>query len=147
MKLISPDFENYEHIPMDSTCDGYDLSPALEILNVPKKAKSLILCIDDPDAAGGELNHWIMWNIRPDMEKIKKHHVPEGAVVGVNSFGKNKYKGPCPPGGTHVYIFKLCALDISLPNDPALTKRDVEKLAKGHILEKSVLKGYYERVI
>ena len=37
-----------------------------------------------------------------------------GAKQGKNDFGKTGYRGPCPPGGTHRYYFKLYALDTTL---------------------------------
>lgn len=146
MKITSPAFENYEHIPKEHTCDGYSLSPPLEIEDVPEEAKSLILIMDDPDAVGGTFTHWIVWNISADTEEFRKNHVPEGVVVGVNSEGKNKYTGPCPPSSTHAYIFNLYAIDAWLPNDPSLSKREIKRLIKGHVIDKAVLKGYYERL-
>lgn len=145
MKLTSPAFENCEHIPKEHTCDGYSLSPSLEIEDVPKGTRSLVLIVDDPDAVGGTFTHWIVWNIGVNIEKFKKNHVPDGAVVGINSDGKNDYAGPCPPTGTHVYLFKLYAIDICLPGDTALGKKEVRGMIEGHIIEKTTLKGYYER--
>lgn len=146
MKIKSPAFENYEHIPKEYTCDGYNFSPPLEVVNVPEGTKSLVLIMDDPDAVGGTFTHWIIWNISADTEELRKNHLPEEAVVGVNSEGKNKYVGPCPPSGTHVYLFKLYAIDIYLPNDLSLGKKEIRTLIEGHIIEKAILKGYYERI-
>lgn len=145
MKIKSPAFENCEYIPNEYTCDGYSLSPPLEIEDVPEEAKSLVLIMDDPDAVGGTFTHWIVWNIGANTEKFKKDHVPDGAVVGINSDGKNSYVGPCPPSGTHVYLFKLYAIDMHLPIDTALSKKEIRGMIEGHIIEKTILKGYYER--
>ena len=145
MKIKSSAFENCEHIPKEHTCDGYSFSPPLEIGDVPEGAKSLVLIVDDPDAVGGIFTHWLVWNIKPDTEEFRKNHVPEGVVVGVNSEGKNNYVGPCPPSGTHVYLFKLYAIDMLLPIDPNLGKKKIREMIEGHIIEKTILKGYYER--
>ena len=50
MVLTSPDFQNQGMIPKKHTCDGRDISPALNWSNVPSEAKSLVLIVDDPDA-------------------------------------------------------------------------------------------------
>lgn len=145
MKLKSSAFDDYERIPAKYTCDGEGVNPPLDISDVPEEAKSLALFITDPSVIGGLFTHWAVWNIAPDTKKIKTHSLPEGAVEGKNSFGKNKYSGPCPSTSTHVYLFKLYALDTLLPRDPSLTKKEIKKMMQGHILAKAVLKGFYER--
>ncbi|MBI4033397.1 YbhB/YbcL family Raf kinase inhibitor-like protein, partial [Candidatus Saccharibacteria bacterium] len=56
---------------------------------------------------------------------------------------QNKYMGPCPPSGTHRYMFEIYALDSS-PGLPANTERDdLLKAIKGHILEKHTLTGTF----
>lgn len=147
MKLTSPPIgENNHNIPSKYTCDGVNISPPLEIDEVPERAKSLVLIMDDPDAPGGTLNHWIVWNISPVIKKIKKNSIPTGAIVGKNAFGENNYIGPCPPADTHAYLFKLYAIDALLPIDSTLGKKEIRRAIEGHILEKTLFKGYYRRV-
>ena len=55
------------------------------------------------------------------------------------------YSGPCPPGGTHRYYFKVYALDCELPLAAGATKSDVEKAMKDHVLAEGVLVGKYKR--
>lgn len=145
MELKSPAFKDSQYIPAKYTCDGDNVNPPLEFFNVPEGTASLILFVNDPDAPGGDWVHWLVWNIKPETKEIKKNSVPEGATEGQNSFGKTGYGGPCPPSGTHVYIFKLYAIDIVLPADLELEKRDIKKMAEGHVLAKAMLKGFYER--
>lgn len=145
MKIKSPDFKNYERIPLECTCDGDGHSPQLEFLDVPEDAKSLVLIVDDPNAPGGSFVHWLIWNIAPNVTEIKKNSMPEGAIVGKNNSGANEYVGPCPPDSQHVYLFKLYALDIFLPFDANLTKKEIRAQMEGHILEKDTLHGFYER--
>lgn len=51
MKLLSPAFPNGGPIPVDHTGDGLDVSPPLIWTDVPPDAQSLVLIVDDPDAA------------------------------------------------------------------------------------------------
>ena len=63
MKITSPAFKSNQEIPAEFTCDGQDLSPELNFWSVPDNAKSLVLIMDDPDAPGGNWDHWIAFNI------------------------------------------------------------------------------------
>jgi len=145
MKLQSPDFKNRQDIPMIFTCDGNEIRPILEIFEVPENAKSLVLMVDDPDAPGGSFIHWLLWNIKPKNQTIGKNGLPEGVIEGRSETGKAEYIAPCPPSGTHVYLFKLYAIDIVLPDDPTLNKKIIRKMIEGHIIERTILRGFYER--
>lgn len=144
LKLTSPAFENNGRIPAKYTCDGDDVNPPLNIEGIPADAKSLVLIVDDPDAPMGTWDHWIAWNIQI-VSKIDENSIPKGAVQGLNDFKKHDYGGPCPPSGTHRYMFKLYALDTVLDLDENSKKEDVEKAMKGHILAQTKLVGLYSR--
>ena len=145
LKISSSVFENNGSIPKKYTCDGTDVSPPLKIENVPSEAKSLALIVDDPDAPMGTWVHWVLWNIPPETKEVKEGSVPEGSQQGMNDFRKQNYGGPCPPSGTHRYLFKLYALDSLLNLNPRSTKADVEKAMKGHILSQAQVVGLYKR--
>lgn len=144
MKLTSPAFENNQEMPSEYTCDGANIVPELNILEVPENAKSLALIMDDPDAPAGTWVHWIVWNIPPNTKTIAKGTEPQG-TQGITSFGKVGYGGPCPPFGTHRYFFKLYALDITLDLKEGSTKEKLEAVMDGHIIEKTELMGPYKR--
>jgi Raf kinase inhibitor-like YbhB/YbcL family protein len=145
IKLTSPAFKQREHIPSKYTCDGTDVNPPLMVENIPPKAKSLALIVDDADAPRGRWVHWIVWNIDPGTREIKEKSVPAGATQGMNDFGNRDYGGPCPPSGTHRYFFKLYALDTALTLGPNTTKAALEIAMKEHILAEAELIGLYER--
>ncbi len=144
LKLTSSAFKNEGRIPDKYTCMGDDISPPLEIDGIPEGAKSLVLIIDDPDAPMGTWDHWVVFNI-PLISKIEENSVPEGGVQGINDFKKHDYGGPCPPSGTHVYMFKLYALDITLDLDEDSKKVDVENAMEGHVLAQTKLLGTYSK--
>jgi len=145
MKLTSSAFEQNQPIPKKYTCDGQDINPPLKIEDVPENTKSLVLIVDDPDAPMGTFTHWLVWNIDPKTTLIEENSVPEGAIQGVDDFGRNSYGGPCPPFGTHHYHFKLYAIDTQLDLSPSSKKSDLEKAIEGHILDWTELIGTYQR--
>ena len=145
MKILSPVFKNNELIPAKYTCDGEDINPPLTITELPEGTKSLALIVDDPDAPMGIWDHWIVWNINPSISLIKENSLPEGSVLGKNSFGKLSYGGPCPPLGTHRYFFKLYALDKELDLTEGATKKELEQAMSEHVLDSAELIGLYKR--
>ncbi len=151
IEVTSPAFDDGEFIPVRHTCQGEDVSPAIEWANVPAEARSLALICDDPDAPRGTWVHWVVYDIPPGFtslaEGIPPHEVtPDGAKQGLNDFNRLGYGGPCPPpGGPHRYFFKLYALDIE-PGLPAgATKADLLRAIEGHVLAEGQLVGKYKR--
>jgi len=143
MKITSLDFANNSKIPVRFTGDGEDINPNLIIEDVPENTKSLVLIVDDPDAPVGIWDHWIVFDISPEVRIIKEDSIPEGGVQGKNSWGENKYGGPNPPSGTHRYFFKIFALDIRLNLREGATKEEVERAMENHIIDKAELIGLY----
>lgn len=143
MKIGSPAFAENGKIPKQYTCDGQDVNPPLTIENPPANTVSFALIVDDPDAPAGTWVHWVVWNIDPATREIAGATVPKGAVQGINDFGKKAWGGPCPPGGTHRYFFKLYALNALLTLSPGSTKGELEKAMKDHILARAELVGKF----
>ena len=143
LSVESPAFEHGKLIPKKYTCDGQDINPPLTIEGIPKEAKTLVLAVDDPDAPSGTWDHWIVWDIPASTSKIAENSVP--GKEGVNSARQQGYMGPCPPGGTHRYFFKVYALDTDLSLGASSRKKDVEKAMQGHVLAKGELMGLYRR--
>ncbi len=148
LDVSSKAFSHEETIPRRHTCDGLNVSPPLDIGEIPQEAKSLALIVEDPDAPGGTWLHWLVWNIPV------KHHIAESEVPGVlgtNDFRHTSYGGPCPPpgtgrNGTHRYFFKVYALD-NLPDLPAgSSKKQLEAAMGNHIVAYGELMGIYKRV-
>ena len=114
LTVSSPVFKNNGTIPSKYTCDRANVNPLLSIEHIPAGTKSLALIVDDPDAPAGIWVHWVLWNIRPETKELRENSVPKGAQQGMNDFRKHPYSGPCPPSGTHRYVFNLYALDTIL---------------------------------
>jgi Raf kinase inhibitor-like YbhB/YbcL family protein len=150
IQLTSDAFSDGSMIPKRFTCDGEDLSPPLSWSGLPTETESLTLICDDPDAPVGTWDHWVLFNI-PALANGLPENVPakatldDGGVHGNNSWGRLGYGGPCPPGGTHRYFFKLYALDIALNLKTGATKSQVANAMEGHILDRGQLMGKYKR--
>lgn len=142
LKISSPSFEHEEFIPAEYTCDGKEVNPPITVKNIPEGTKSLTLVVDDPDAPKGTFHHWLIWNIEPS-EVIDENSAP--GTEGKNSSGKNGYKGPCPPFGTHHYHFKVYALDEKLDLESGADKTMLDEYMKDHILASGELIGLYRK--
>ena len=94
--------------------------------------------------------HWVIFNLPGNIDELPEN-VPKlevlanGAKQGKNDFGKIGYGGPCPPGGTHRYYFKIYALDTELSIESGITKTDILRAMKGHVLSEGQLIGTYKR--
>jgi len=148
--LKSAAFSEGGWIPEKYTCDGDNVSPPLEWSGLPAGTASLALICDDPDAPMGTWVHWVVFNIPSETDGLPENVPPErelkqGGLQGINDFRKIGYGGPCPPGGTHRYFFKLYALDCRLDLPAGITKAQLMAAMEGHILDQAVLMGRYSR--
>lgn len=145
-ELTSTAFADGTAIPRKFSCDGDNVSPALNWEGAPDGAASLTLIVDDPDARG--FVHWVVF----DMTASQTGGLPEGVSTspdappqGTNGRGRVGWTGPCPPSGSHHYTFTLLALDQVLGLTGAPKADDVRRAAEGHILDQTVLTGTYMR--
>ena len=148
--LASSAFEDGGPIPRVHTCDGKDLSPPLSWSHPPEKTASFVLLVEDPDAPRKTWVHWVLFDLPPTATSLPegvpaRPTVEGGGVQGVNDFGNLGYGGPCPPSGTHRYVFTVSALD-GKPGLPARsTREEVVAAMKGHTLAEARLVGRYTR--
>ncbi|TDH23542.1 YbhB/YbcL family Raf kinase inhibitor-like protein [Segetibacter sp. 3557_3] len=144
-KLISSAFSNGKPIPARYTCDSTNVSPPLSWYGFPEKTKSFAIILDDPDAPMGTWVHWVIYNIPGTVTSLeeKKGIADFKATDGLNSWDEKGYNGPCPPGGTHRYIFTIYALDISSPQKEGMNREELVEAMKGHILAETTLTGLF----
>jgi Raf kinase inhibitor-like YbhB/YbcL family protein len=135
-------------LPVLYTCDGKDVSPKLSWSNPPPKTKSYALIMTDPEAPSGTFFHWVVYNIPATTTELVEgvKEFPKGSLLGMNSFNKNQYNGPCPPKGTaHTYVITLYALDTSLSVPAGADGKTVLDKMKDHIIKKIQLSTVYSR--
>lgn len=147
--VSSPCFENGGLIPVEHTGYGADQSPELVLEGLRDDAKFLAITLDDLGHPIPAYNHWIIWNL-PAMSVVPGG-IPHGkqvasldnAVQGCG-YGKNCYKGPKPPFHcSHVYRFRVFALDCMLDLPSTTRKRKLLAAIQGHILQQAELMGHF----
>ena len=152
LTITSDAFASGQSIPAKYSCVGRNVSPPLAWNEPPAGTQSFALIMDDPDAPVGTWVHWVLYNIpaakrdlQEDLPITGKSVDPDAIYVGKNSSGNIGYNGPCPPSGTHRYIFKLYALDTTISLLPGATKEQVLKEMDGHILAQGELVGTFSK--
>ena len=146
--LSSPAFRAGGSIPSLYTCDGAGRRPPLAWRHLPGGTRSLAVEVVDPDArVPGGFTHWLAWNIRPG--KDGGSSLAGGAPVpreGLPGFGPAGWVGPCPPTGTHRYVFTLFALRAPLALVAGADRTAFERaVARAPPLARAVLVGRYGR--
>ena len=148
--LSSSAFAPGQPIPRKYSCDGQDISPPLSWGEPPQNTRSLALIADDPDAPGGTFAHWVLYAVPSHSRALpegvaKAEKLADASLHGKNSWGRLGYGGPCPPGGTHRYFFKLYALDSVLGLPAGASKQRLLEAMQGHIVGQAELMGTYSR--
>jgi hypothetical protein len=136
--LTSPAFANGAVIPKAHTCKGSGTPPELHWSGVPDQARSLALVVSDPDAPRGTFLHWLVYDIPPDQTAISAGVAPAGSSQGRNSGKGEGWYPPCPPRGTHHYIFTLHALD---GRPTGATSQEILDWIAGHSIASGSLTG------
>lgn len=149
-ELTSPAFAPGQPIPRKYTCDGEDVSPPLQWSAPPAGSQSLALVVDDPDAPSGTWVHWLVYNLPASRSALPESvppaaHLPDQGKQGRNSWQNLGYGGPCPPGGTHRYFFRLYALDAALALPAGASSEQLRKAMQGHVLGQAETMGTYKR--
>jgi len=145
MQIKSPAFHEGERIPEKYTCEGPNISPPLQFLEVPPEAETLVLMVEDPDAPAKPWVHWLVFNIPAKCEGFDEGSIDQGAQQGLCNGYTFGYEGPCPPEGEHTYLFKLYALNIVLNLPPESDRKMVLEAMAGSLLTEAVLKGRYRK--
>ncbi len=148
--VTSPAFTQAAPIPLEYTCDGQDISPPLSWHGVPPNTRSFAVIVDDPDAPMGTWVHWLLFDIPATVSSLsaaipQTATLVDGSRYGMNSWGQQRYGGPCPPSGTHRYFFKVYALDTQLALPVGVTNAQLLQKMQGHILAEGELMGTYRR--
>jgi Raf kinase inhibitor-like YbhB/YbcL family protein len=151
IKVTSPAFTNMGALADKYSAYFQDVSPQLQWSGVPKDARSLVLMMEDPDAAIKPVTHWLVANIPVSVngfpENVPKTQKYGQAVQGGNFTGKLGYFGPKPPpaDGPHKYHFQIFALDKMLDLPAGFNRQALLNAMKGHVVGQGEIVGTYQR--
>ena len=142
--LSSSAFTEGQEIPVDYSCKGTNISPALTWTEPPAGTQSLAIIMYDSQASW---THWALYNIPASTHALKKAiptdpKLSDGSMQAKTSFGKPGYGGPCPPS-KHIYVFTLYALDGMLSVPTSAFSFELDTAMKGHILASTELTGTF----
>lgn len=137
--LSSPTFRAGGMIPRVYTCDGVQRIVPLRWSGVPVGTRSFALLVDDPDASYGTFTHRLAWAI-PAASRALTGVAPR---EGTTSAGRVGWVGPCPPSGTHRYVFRLYALRSALRLRAGADRPSFLAALKGKVLATATLVGRY----
>lgn len=145
MRISSPSFEPNGPIPALHTCKGVDVSPALAWKDVPKEATTLAFILDDPDAPRGTWTHWTFWDLPVTVAGLAQGEAatPRGAIEGTTSAKSTGYHGPCPPSGTHRYVFTLYAVKGRLGLPANATVEQLRRALQGNVVAQADVMGTF----
>ncbi len=144
LALTSTAFAEGRAIPRRYTCDGPDVSPPLTWTEPPPGTVAFALIVTDPDGRGWV--HWLAYDIPAGTASLAEGASGGGGFAeGRNDFGRIGWGGPCPPSGTHRYVFELYALDRAVGLGRGARLADLRQAMEGHVLGTAKLTGLYRR--
>jgi len=149
LEIKSDAYGDGGNIPFRYAYNGENISPSFEWKGTPQNTRSFALVMDDPDAPKGTWVHWVIYDIPGTKNSLeenipKEKILPDGSKQGINDFSGIGYDGPSPPPGlAHRYVATLYALDTELGAGPGLTKEELLKKIKKHVLDKATFTGLF----
>jgi phosphatidylethanolamine-binding protein (PEBP) family uncharacterized protein len=153
-QLTSPTFVDGGKFPIEYTCDGSSISPALAWSGAPAGTKSLSITFDTlpgPPRPGetdsGKHAMFTLFNIPATATSIAAGNKSVG-TYGQNFQGKTLgYTPPCSQGpGDKIYTFTIYALSSTLDLQPsAATEAALEAAVVGKVLAQKSLSVTYAR--
>jgi phosphatidylethanolamine-binding protein (PEBP) family uncharacterized protein len=109
------------------TCRGANVSVPVTWVGVSSKAKEIAILVRSFLGPGRFAVNWAVAGISPSLDGIAAGRLPPGAVVGLNSFGREGYS-LCPAAGAPVPVtwIAVLALPHRLALDPGFDPATVE---------------------
>jgi len=141
--VTSNKFESGGTMPVRYTCDGKNVNPPMTIKNLPEKAKSIAIIMEDKESDDYDAIHWLAYNI-PASGYINEDE--KECDTGLNGFNGKGYVGPCPSEDVQRYVFRVYALDDYLYfGHDHVSRMDVEEGIRYHLVGYGELGGKYQK--
>ncbi len=143
LKIVCGGIDDSGKFLRKHTGRGEDISPEFVLSGLSRKAKTLVITLEDMSHPIKRFTHWVVWNIPAG--NVVHDCVSRGEYVQGIGYGFHRYAGPKPPRGkTHKYRFTVYVLDCSLDLSESNFKKRVLKAADGHIIQRGEIYGIYE---
>jgi Raf kinase inhibitor-like YbhB/YbcL family protein len=146
--VTSRSFSSGAPFPIDCTCDGKNTSPDVTWSSPPEGTRSLVIILDDLEAAAGAGTRWLVLDVRPEVRTLPAGADPAtvGGKLAVNDRHEASYRGPCPPRWAgHHYAVRVIALDRPLGLPDSADRDRVNAAMAGHVLGSGELIGTASR--
>jgi phosphatidylethanolamine-binding protein (PEBP) family uncharacterized protein len=143
IELTSPSMHTHASglptIGRENTCNGKDLTPALNWKNIPPNTVELAIFIISTTPVDKKLFYdWAVTGIEPSLHGISAGHIPPTAHL-------NTSYTICPPQGKDEnYLVALFALPQKLPVTPGENPNELHKLALHTAHHSGLLVGSYQ---
>jgi phosphatidylethanolamine-binding protein (PEBP) family uncharacterized protein len=95
LALTSPDFDPGGPAPVDATCAGDNVHPALRWDGTPADAVELAITLSDQTDPSVPVLVWLAAGIDPGVTSLAAGELPAGAVETTNDYGITGWGGPC----------------------------------------------------
>lgn len=152
--LSSLSFPPNGDLPVDCSCRGKGISPALMWETNETAVKSYVILTTDYDVPSPmfsvfNLSHWVLYNLPASVRSVPAAVTTEqmqmlGGKLGKNSMGDMTFIAACPPVGRHAYVFRIYALDQMLSFSTVPDKYTLLDAMDGHVLGYGELTGYFQ---
>jgi phosphatidylethanolamine-binding protein (PEBP) family uncharacterized protein len=143
IELTSPSMHTHTSglptIDRENTCNGKDLTPALNWKNVPPNTAELAIFIISTTPVDNKLFYdWAVTGIEPSLHGVSAGHIPSSAHLNTNYT-------ICPPQGkAENYLVALFALPQKLSVTPGENPNELHKLALHTAHHSGLLVGSYQ---
>lgn len=127
LQISTPEITGNAELPERFTARGANVNPSFIVQHIPQDAKSLAVVMLDKR---GKV-YWLLWNI-PVTHHIKENE--QHGIVGMNSFGNQRYDGPEKNTDFVDITIKVYALKSILPLAAGASLHDLEKIMSDEIV-------------
>jgi Raf kinase inhibitor-like YbhB/YbcL family protein len=148
--VTSPAFKDNNEMPAKYTCEGQQVSPPLDVFNIPQGTQALALIMDDPHATPSRgTTFWLMWNVDTDTVGRIPENFHNDNSARLKESMQYGYQAVCPiDGKMHDYHIRVYALDTKLKLDRRKTdKLALQRAMQGHVLAKGGIVGRYTKTM
>ena len=146
--LDSPVMTDGGSLPIEFTCDGHALSPAVAWRGAPSGTAYYAVVMHHVASPNDVHWYWVLYNLAPTVDHVDSEVSPP-ATVGTNSLNNRmEYAPPCSQGpGKKSYTLTVYALSrqLDLPDPRKVSRPVLLRAMDGVVLGEAAMTVTYER--